>query len=85
AWVTDGSFIRLRNITLAYDFKTKAIAGVKISGLRLYATGQNLFTWTKYTGYDPETSSEGDGLSRGGDYLGYPAAKTVIVGLNLNF
>jgi TonB-linked SusC/RagA family outer membrane protein len=85
AWVTDGSFIRLRNITLAYDFKIRQIGGVKLNGFRVYATGQNLFTWTKYTGFDPETSSEGDGLSRGGDYLGYPSAKTVIVGLNLSF
>jgi len=84
AWVTDGSFLRLRNITLAYDFKAPRIAGVKIGGLRVYATAQNLFTWTKYTGFDPETSSEGEGLSRGGDYLGYPAAKTVIIGVNLS-
>jgi hypothetical protein len=56
-----------------------------MSGLRFYATGQNLFTWTKYPGFDPETSSEGDGLSRGGDYMGYPAAKSIIVGLNLTF
>ncbi|RYY16504.1 MAG: SusC/RagA family TonB-linked outer membrane protein, partial [Chitinophagaceae bacterium] len=85
AWVTDGSFVRLRNITLAYDFKIRQLGGVKINGLRAYATGQNLFTWTKYPGFDPETSSEGDGLSRGGDYLGYPAAKTVIIGVNLSF
>jgi TonB-linked SusC/RagA family outer membrane protein len=85
AWVTDGSFIRLRNITLAYDFKIRQIGGLKISALRAYATAQNLFTWTKYPGYDPETSSEGDGLSRGGDYLGYPSAKTVIIGVNLSF
>ncbi|HTE26530.1 SusC/RagA family TonB-linked outer membrane protein [Flavitalea sp.] len=85
AWVTDGSFIRLRNITLAYDFKIRQIGGLKITGLRAYATAQNLFTWTKYPGFDPETSSEGDGLARGGDYLGYPAAKTVIIGVNLSF
>lgn len=84
AWVTDGSFLRLRNITLAYDFKVRSLGGVKISGLRVYATAQNLFTWTKYPGYDPETSSEGEGLSRGGDYLGYPSAKTLILGVNLN-
>lgn len=85
AWVTDGSYIRLRNLTLAYDFDQSKIRALKMSGLRFYATGQNLFTWTKYPGFDPETSSEGDGLSRGGDYMGYPAARSIIVGLNLTF
>ncbi len=85
AWVTDGSYLRLRNITLAYDFDQSKLKTLKVNGLRLYATGQNLFTWTKYPGYDPETSSEGDGLSRGGDYMGYPAARSIIVGVNLTF
>lgn len=85
AWVTDAAYLRLRNITLAYDFNQRKINALKINGLRLYATGQNLITWTKYPGYDPETSSEGDGLTRGGDYLGYPAARSIIVGLSLTF
>ncbi|MEO6916057.1 MAG: TonB-dependent receptor [Chitinophagaceae bacterium] len=85
AWVTDISYIRLRNMTLAYDFKANAFKSIKISGLRVYATGQNIFTWTKFPGYDPENSSEGDGLTRGGDYLGYPAARSIILGLNLSF
>jgi len=53
--------------------------------LRLYLTGQNLFTITKYPGYDPDTSSQGDGLAKGGDYLGYPAARSVIFGVNVTF
>jgi TonB-linked SusC/RagA family outer membrane protein len=85
AWITDVSYIRLRNVTLAYDFNHAQIKALHLNGLRLYATGQNLFTWTKYPGYDPETSSEGDGLTRGGDYLGYPAARSIIVGVNLTF
>lgn len=84
-WVTDASYLRLRNVTLAYDFTKSAIKSLKINGLRVYLTGQNLFTWTKYPGYDPETSSEGTGLTRGGDYLGYPAARSLILGLNLTF
>ena len=85
AWITDGSYVRLRNITLAYDFNQIKLKSVNISSLRLYATGQNLITWTKYPGFDPENSSEGDGLSRGGDYMGYPVARTIIFGLNLTF
>jgi hypothetical protein len=83
AWVTDGSFIRLRDITLSYDFGMVKFRSLSVRGLRVYATGQNVYTWTKYTGYDPENSSQGDGLSRGGDYMGYPAARSFIIGLNL--
>ncbi len=83
AWVTDGSFIRLRDITLSYDFGLVKFRSLSVRGLRVYATGQNVYTWTKYPGYDPENSSQGDGLSRGGDYMGYPAARSFIIGLNL--
>ncbi|MFD2146983.1 hypothetical protein [Mucilaginibacter antarcticus] len=84
-WVTDVSYLRLRNVTLAYDFTKDLTKHLRVNGLRVYMTGQNLITWTKYIGYDPETSSEGDGLSRGGDYLGYPTARTLILGLNITF
>ena len=85
AWVTDASYLRLRNVSLAYDFDAKTTGKLKMKGLRLYLTGQNLFTFTKYPGYDPDTSSQGDGLSKGGDYLGYPAARSVILGVNVTF
>jgi TonB-linked SusC/RagA family outer membrane protein len=85
AWVTDASYIRLRNVSLAYDFNKNTIKQLKLSGLRFYITGQNLFTLTKYPGYDPDTSSEGSGLSKGGDYLGYPTARSIILGVNVTF
>lgn len=85
AWVTDISYLRLRDLTLAYNFSKSRIIGLGVKGVHLYTTGQNLFTWTKYPGYDPETSSEGDGLTKGGDYMGYPAARSIIVGVNLDF
>lgn len=85
AWVTDASYLRIRNVTLAYDFDSNKINSLKMKGLRLYVTGQNLFTFTKYPGYDPDTSSQGDGLSKGGDYLGYPSARSVIFGVNVTF
>jgi hypothetical protein len=58
---------------------------LNMTDLRIYLTGQNLYTFTNYSGYDPETSSEGSGLSRGGDYLGYPSARTYMIGLNVSF
>lgn len=84
-WVENGSFLRIRNVSLGYTFDSELLQRIKVRSLRLYVTGQNLYTFTKYPGFDPETSSEGNGLSRGGDYLGYPAARTVIAGLNVTF
>lgn len=84
AWVQDASYLRLRNLTFGYDFDQSVLEKVKMKGLRLYVTGQNLFTITNYVGYDPETSSE-SGLSQGGDYLGYPAARSFIIGANITF
>ena len=85
AWVTNGSYLRLRNVTLAYDLAPLKFNNVKISGARVYLTGTNLLTWTKYPGFDPETTSEDIQLAKGGDYLGYPAARSLILGLNLSF
>ena len=84
-WVTDGSFLRLRSVTLGYTFKSSFIQKLRFNSLRFYLTGQNLFTWTNYPGYDPETSSEGNGLSRGGDYSGYPSARSFLFGVNVGF
>ncbi len=84
-WVEDGSFVRLRNVSLGYTFSNLLTKQLHVKGLRVYVTGQNLHTFTNYPGFDPETSSEGSGLSRGGDYLGYPSARTVIAGLNVTF
>jgi TonB-linked SusC/RagA family outer membrane protein len=84
-WVEDGSFLRIRNVSLGYNFAPALTQRLHVKGLRVYVTGQNLYTFTKYPGFDPETSSQGDGLSRGGDYLGYPAARTIIAGLSVSF
>ncbi len=89
AWVQDASYLRLRNVNLSYNVGQNLLDRLRVSELRLYLTGGNLFTITKYTGYDPETSSEGTGseqgagLTKGGDYLGYPTARSFIFGINL--
>lgn len=83
AWVQDASYLRLRNVNLAYTVGENVLNRLNVSGLRLYITGSNLFTITNYTGYDPETSSEGAGLTKGGDYLGYPTSRSFIFGINL--
>jgi TonB-linked SusC/RagA family outer membrane protein len=84
AWVQNASYLRLRNVNFSYNFGQSVLDKLKIKGLRVYITGSNLFTITDYTGYDPETSSE-SGLQKGGDYLGYPTARSFILGANLTF
>ncbi len=83
AWVQDASYLRLRNVNLAYNVGQGVLDRLNVNALRIYITGSNLFTITNYTGYDPETSSEGTGLNKGGDYLGYPTARSFIFGINL--
>jgi TonB-linked SusC/RagA family outer membrane protein len=89
AWVQDASYIRLRNVSLSYEFDSKLVRKIGLGGLRLYLTGGNLLTLTKYVGYDPESSSEAwantNGLQKGGDYLGYPSARSYIIGANITF
>jgi iron complex outermembrane receptor protein len=85
-WIEDGSFVRLDNITLGYDFDLKN--NLAISSARIFITGQNLLLFTKYKGLDPEVNSDvsGTGIAPlGVDYLAYPRAKTISLGLNVSF
>ena len=88
-YLKDGAFFRLNNLSLGYTFNTKAMGIDRwISGIRLSATGQNLFLITKYNGYDPEVNADRqiNGVSSYGiDYLSYPKAKTFVFGLNVTF
>ncbi|PXY39736.1 TonB-dependent receptor [Flavobacterium cheongpyeongense] len=81
-YVEDGSFTRLKNITLGYTFKGTALDKY-VSKLRLYASAQNLVTWTKYSGLDPEIA--GTGFDAGIDLGRYPQPKSVILGLEVSF
>ena len=88
-YLKNGAFFRLNNASLGYSLNPKTI-GIKrgISGIRLSATGQNLFVITKYDGYDPEVNIDRtvNGISSYGiDYLSYPKARTFVLGLNLTF
>lgn len=83
--VEDGSFIRFNNITLGYNFSKTFIAKVGLKGLRVYVTAQNPFTITKYSGYNPEVSTNSNALTPGIDYGAYPTNKSIAFGLNVNF
>ena len=82
-YVQDGSYLRLKNISLGYTLPRSLTQKVKISRLRMYVMAENLFTWTKYWGYDPEIGSGSTSL--GVDYGVYPQARTWTVGFNLSF
>ncbi len=83
-WIEDGSYMRLKNVTFSYTLPTAITGKVGISRLRAYVTGQNLMTFTHYTGYDPEVNSY-SGLQVGVDEGAYPQSRTVIFGVNMEF
>lgn len=79
----DGSFLRLKTVSLGYTLPSEWLKRVKIKSLRLYAAAQNLYTWTRYTGSDPEVAIGYSALTPGFDYSSYPRARTLTFGLNL--
>jgi TonB-linked SusC/RagA family outer membrane protein len=83
--VEDGSFIRLKTVNLGYRFNTDLIKKAGMSSLRIYVSAQNLYTWTKYSGLDPEVNSFQSALTPGIDYSAYPRAKVITMGLDLSF
>ncbi len=85
-YVEDGSYLRIQNITLGYSLPQDLISKYKISRLRLYGSAQNLYTFTNYSGYDPEIGSFNQNVLLSGiDNGRYPVARTFLVGLNLEF
>lgn len=77
-FVESGSYLRLKNVQLGYNLPATLLKDKFISSLRVYLSANNLLTFTKYTGYDPEVGS-------GVDYGNYPQARTFLLGLNVNF
>jgi TonB-linked SusC/RagA family outer membrane protein len=85
-WVEDGSYARLKNVTLAYTLPANVFSKAGISKLRAYVTVTNLVTLTDYTGYDPEISSfNANDASLGIDFGSYPTSKTFTVGVDITF
>ncbi len=85
-FVEDGSYLRIKNISLGYTFPQKWTRKWHIENLRVYMNIQNAFTFTKYKGYDPEVGAYNyNVLLRGVDYARYPSQRIYTVGLNLSF
>ncbi|HEX7757425.1 MAG TPA: TonB-dependent receptor [Niabella sp.] len=83
-WIYDGSYLKLKTVRLSYDIPQQLLKKIKVSNVKLYASGENLITWTRYTGYDPDVSSF-SGLRIGIDGGSYPQSRTFIFGLNVEF
>ncbi len=83
--IEDGSYLRLKTIQLGYNLPVSSLKKVAIKTLRVYASGQNLVTWTKYSGLDPEVSSYQSTLTPGADYSAYPRSRTMTIGVNVTF
>ena len=83
--IEDGSFLRLKTVTLGYNIPTKYTQRWKIANARVYVAGQNLWTLTGYSGYDPEVSIRNSAITPGLDYSAYPRAYAVNFGVSLGF
>jgi len=85
--VEDGSYLRLRNIEIAYNLPFQKWQLDWISNAQVYASGQNLLTITKYSGWDPEVNSQGgaNSIAQGIDYYSYPTTKTITFGIRVGF
>lgn len=81
--VEDGSFLRLKTVQLGYNFPSAIIKRSGFKSIRLYSSAQNIFTWTNYSGMDPEVNTRGTGLTSGWDFSAYPRALTFTLGINV--
>ncbi len=84
-WVEDGSYLKVKNITLSYEIKHPALKRANISRIQPYITLDNMLTLTKYSGYDPEMSQYTSPTNMGIDWGTYPCVKTVLFGVNIDF
>lgn len=98
-WLEDASYLRLKTLTLGYNFRKDLLSRIKMKNARVYFSANNLLTFTNYTGYDPEVNhytgvtiggntganTANSGLLQGYDYGTYPQPKTYVVGLNFTF
>lgn len=83
-FIEDGSYVRFKAVSLSYDFSGALLEKLKLTGLRLYATGENIFTITNYSGFDPEVNAfGGSNTIRGIDFGTYPQTRNLIVGISV--
>ena len=85
-YIEDGSYLRLQNISLSYTLPKNLVRKIKLENVKVYMNLQNVYTWTKYDGFDPEVGAMyGDALMTGLDYGRYPSPRIYTFGLNVSF
>ena len=84
-YIEDASFLRLKNVTLAYNFNERVLSRLPFSSLRMYVSGQNLWISTNYTGTNPQASVNSSPVAQGIDWGAYPLSRIYTVGLNVTF
>jgi hypothetical protein len=91
-WLEDGSYARVKSLTLGYTFNSSVLSKLNLKSARIYVTANNLITITNYSGFDPEVDhftgvngGENSGLLRGYDYGSYPQSRSYRIGINLTF
>ena len=84
-YVYDASYVRLKNLTLAYNLPTSVANKLKITNARFYVSGVNLYTFTKYPGWDPEVNTDyrSGNVNQGSDFYAAPQIKSIVVGLTI--
>ena len=88
SWIANGSYLRLNMLQLGYTFDSAVAKKIGLAGLRVYASGNNLFLITSkdYNGYDPEGTSQGDNkFGQNMVFFSYPRARTYTFGVNVTF
>ena len=83
--IEDGSFLRLKTVQLSYDLPRRVVARMGIDQFRIFVSGQNLYTWSNYSGLDPEVSTKHSALTPGYDYSAYARNKVFTAGINITF
>jgi TonB-linked SusC/RagA family outer membrane protein len=84
-YLSDGSYVKLRSFMLSYEMPKKIVNKVGLDRLRLYVQAQNLLTFTKYVGWDPEVSTDflNDNITQGGDFYSAPQPRSIVFGINI--
>lgn len=85
-YLFDNSFTRIKNVSLSYDLPVSVVSKMKLNSFNVYFNISNLYTFTDYVGYDPESSTTGDSVTNAGiDYLNYPLPRTFTLGIRTSF
>jgi len=84
-YIEDGSYLRLKTVALSYSIPPKVLRSILVKSLSVSVSAQNLYTWTNYSGMDPEVSVRNSALTPNFDYSAYPRANTLVFGLRAGF